>query len=138
MRGRLLASAAAVLAAAASVAFPAAQDAAQGAALAEERGCGNCHGAKGVAAQPGVPYGLDFGHYTVTNRVDYGVDLSAHYGIGYYAEGANAVYSYYDAFDGVFLPTLYGSQGIPGTYTGLGGEFDYAPDPVFGGYYLIG
>jgi hypothetical protein len=76
----------------------------------------------------------------------YGVDLSAHYGIGYYAEGANAVYSYYDAFDGVFLPTLYGSQGIPGTYTGLGGEFDYAPDPVFGGYqgfgyggyYLIG
>jgi cytochrome c553 len=55
VRGRLLASAAAVLAAAASVAFPAAQDAAQGAALAVERGCGNCHGAKGVAAQPGVP-----------------------------------------------------------------------------------
>jgi hypothetical protein len=92
------------------------------------------------------PYGLNFGHYTVTNIVSYAVDLSAYYGIGYYAEGANAVYSYYDAFGGVFLPTLYGSQGIPGTYTGLGGEFDYAPDPVFGGYegfgyggyYLIG
>ncbi len=40
----------------AAAAFPvAAQDAAQGAALAEERNCGACHGAQGVAAQPGVP-----------------------------------------------------------------------------------
>jgi cytochrome c553 len=45
---------AAVLAAA--VASPsAAQDAAQGAALAEERGCGACHGARGVAAQAPMP-----------------------------------------------------------------------------------
>ncbi len=48
----------AVLAAvlAAAVASPsAAQDAAQGAALAEERGCGACHGARGVAAQAPMP-----------------------------------------------------------------------------------
>jgi cytochrome c553 len=44
------------LAAVLGAALPAAaQDAARGAALAEERGCGTCHGAKGVAAQPGVP-----------------------------------------------------------------------------------
>ncbi len=53
MRSGLLASAAAL---AAAVAFPsAAQDAAQGAALAEERGCGSCHGARGIAEQPQVP-----------------------------------------------------------------------------------
>jgi len=41
---------------AAAVAFPAAaQDAAKGAALAEERGCGACHGARVVAEQPSVP-----------------------------------------------------------------------------------
>ena len=41
---------------AAAVAFPsAAQDAAQGAALAEARGCGSCHGAKGIAEQPPMP-----------------------------------------------------------------------------------
>lgn len=45
---------AAVLATA--VAFPsAAQDAAKGAALAEERGCGSCHGARGIAEQPPMP-----------------------------------------------------------------------------------
>ncbi|MBD0273482.1 MAG: c-type cytochrome, partial [Acetobacteraceae bacterium] len=41
---------------AAAAAFPAAaQDAAKGAALAEERGCGACHGARGVSEQPSVP-----------------------------------------------------------------------------------
>ena len=41
---------------AAAVAFPsAAQDAAKGAALAEERGCGGCHGARGIAEQPPMP-----------------------------------------------------------------------------------
>ena len=54
MRLRLVASAAAFAAVVASL--PAvAQDAAQGAALAEERGCGGCHGARGVSAQPGMP-----------------------------------------------------------------------------------
>ena len=48
-----MASAAAL--AAALVLPAAAQDAAQGAVLAEERGCGACHGERGVAAQPGVP-----------------------------------------------------------------------------------
>ena len=53
MRSGLLASAAAL---AAAVAFPsAAQDAAQGADLAEGRGCGSCHGARGIAPQPPVP-----------------------------------------------------------------------------------
>ena len=33
----------------------AAQDAAKGAALVEERGCGACHGARGIAEQPSVP-----------------------------------------------------------------------------------
>jgi cytochrome c553 len=33
----------------------AAQDAARGAALAEERGCGACHGARGVSAIPNIP-----------------------------------------------------------------------------------
>ena len=32
-----------------------AQDAARGAALAEERGCGACHGARGVSAIPNIP-----------------------------------------------------------------------------------
>jgi cytochrome c553 len=42
--------------AAAAAAMPAAaQDAAKGAALAEERGCGSCHGEKGVSAQPVTP-----------------------------------------------------------------------------------
>ena len=47
----------ALLAAAlAAAALPArAQDAAKGAALAEERGCGGCHGANGIAAQPPMP-----------------------------------------------------------------------------------
>ena len=45
----------AALAAVALVSPAAAQDAAKGAALAEERGCGACHGARGVAAQPGMP-----------------------------------------------------------------------------------
>ncbi|MBD0273715.1 MAG: c-type cytochrome [Acetobacteraceae bacterium] len=53
MRRRVLALAAAALAAAASPA--AAQDAAKGAALVEERGCGNCHGAQGVSAQAPIP-----------------------------------------------------------------------------------
>ena len=49
-------AAAALAAAAASVSAPAAaQDAARGAALAEERGCGACHGEKGIAAQPPMP-----------------------------------------------------------------------------------
>ena len=53
---RLRASALAAALATAAAALPAAaQDAARGAALAEERNCGACHGAKGVAAQPGVP-----------------------------------------------------------------------------------
>jgi len=46
---------AAALAAAAACFPAAAQDAARGAALAEERGCGNCHGARGIAAQPPMP-----------------------------------------------------------------------------------
>ncbi|CAA9245346.1 MAG: Cytochrome c4 [uncultured Acetobacteraceae bacterium] len=53
MRTRLTTLAAAL---AAAVAFPtAAQDAAQGAALAEERNCGACHGARGIAAQSPMP-----------------------------------------------------------------------------------
>lgn len=78
--------------------------------------------------------GPGYGFYTVTNIVNYGVDLSAYYGIGYYAEGATAVYSYYDGFTGAFLPTLYGSQGVPTSYGGLGTEYDYVVSPVFGGY----
>jgi cytochrome c553 len=56
-RRRHSASAAAAAAlVAAALAFPAAaQDAAQGAALAEQRGCGACHGEKGIAAQPPMP-----------------------------------------------------------------------------------
>ena len=46
---------AAVLVAAAVVFPAAAQDAAKGAALAEERGCGSCHGARGIAEQPPMP-----------------------------------------------------------------------------------
>lgn len=47
---------AAALAAAVAFPFPsAAQDAAKGAALAEERGCGSCHGARGIAEQPPMP-----------------------------------------------------------------------------------
>jgi cytochrome c553 len=46
---------AAALAAAALSTPAAAQDAARGAALAEERGCGGCHGARGIAAQPPMP-----------------------------------------------------------------------------------
>lgn len=46
---------AAALAAAAAVSPAAAQDAAKGAALAEERGCGSCHGAQGIAAQAPMP-----------------------------------------------------------------------------------
>lgn len=80
------------------------------------------------------PYGFGFGQYTVTNIVDYPFDLSAHYGIGYYSEGATAAYSYYDAFNGLVLPTLYGSQGIPTSYGGLGTEYDYVASPFFGGY----
>jgi cytochrome c553 len=53
-RSALAAAAAAVLMAA--LASPAAaQDARRGAALAEERGCGACHGDKGIAAQPPMP-----------------------------------------------------------------------------------
>jgi cytochrome c553 len=53
VRTRLTTLAAAL---AAAVAFPtAAQDAAQGAALAEERNCGACHGARGIAAQSPMP-----------------------------------------------------------------------------------
>jgi cytochrome c553 len=51
VRARALA-AAAFLAAASPAA---AQDAAKGAALAEERGCGNCHGARGVSEQEAIP-----------------------------------------------------------------------------------
>ena len=51
LRGAVLAAALAVVASSPS----AAQDAAQGAALAEERGCGNCHGARGIAAQAPMP-----------------------------------------------------------------------------------
>ncbi|MBD0271955.1 MAG: hypothetical protein ICV73_08500 [Acetobacteraceae bacterium] len=80
------------------------------------------------------PHGFGFGRYTVTGIVDYGVDLSDAYGIGHYAEGATAVYAYFDAFSGRLLPTYYGSQGIPTSYAGLGGEFDYVLSPSFGGY----
>jgi cytochrome c553 len=52
VRARALA-AAAFLAAVASPA--AAQDAAKGAALAEGRGCGDCHGARGVSEQEAIP-----------------------------------------------------------------------------------
>jgi cytochrome c553 len=53
MRSLLLA---AVLVAAASAAPPAtAGDAAHGRALAEERGCGGCHGADGRSATPNIP-----------------------------------------------------------------------------------
>ena len=53
MRSLLLAAA---LAAAASTAPPAAAgDAARGRALAEERGCGGCHGADGRSATPDLP-----------------------------------------------------------------------------------
>ena len=53
MRSLLLAAA---LAAAASAAPSAtAGDAARGRALAEERGCGTCHGADGRSATPDVP-----------------------------------------------------------------------------------
>ena len=53
MTARYLAVAAAL---AAAVSFPAAaQDAAKGAALAEERGCGSCHGARGVSEQVAIP-----------------------------------------------------------------------------------
>ncbi len=52
---RFAALAAAALAAAALGSPAAAQDAAKGAELAEERGCGACHGARGVAEQPSVP-----------------------------------------------------------------------------------
>ncbi|MBK1658854.1 c-type cytochrome [Paracraurococcus ruber] len=53
-RARVLA--AAVLAAAAFVPMAwAAGDAARGAAVAEARSCGGCHGAQGVSAQPGIP-----------------------------------------------------------------------------------
>ncbi|MBD0275015.1 MAG: c-type cytochrome [Acetobacteraceae bacterium] len=51
LRGAVLAAALAAVASSPS----AAQDAAQGAALAEERGCGNCHGARGIAAQAPMP-----------------------------------------------------------------------------------
>lgn len=80
------------------------------------------------------PYGPGLGFYTVTNIVDYPVDLSAHYGVGYYVEGATAVYSYYDGFNDLLLPTLYGSRGIPTAYGGLGSEYDYVASPFFGGY----
>ncbi len=90
------------------------------------------------------PYGPSLGFYTITNIVDYVVDLSAHYGIPYYTEGATVVSAYYDSFDEQFLPTLYGSQGVPTTYTGLGQEFDYVAASAFGyeqvgfgGYFLI-
>jgi cytochrome c553 len=46
---------AAVLVAAASTPPAAAGDAARGRALAEERGCGGCHGADGRSATPDVP-----------------------------------------------------------------------------------
>jgi cytochrome c553 len=54
LRRSASATAAAVLLAA--LASPtAAQDARRGAALAAERGCGACHGEKGIAAQPPMP-----------------------------------------------------------------------------------
>lgn len=84
-----------------------------------------------VIPSPGGP-GLGF--YTVTTIVDYPVDLSSYYGIDYYAEGATAVYSYYDGPTGALLPTLYGSQGVPTGYGGLGTEYDFVVSPFFGGY----
>lgn len=83
------------------------------------------------------PYGPDFGFYTVTNLVPYGVDLSSFYGIGYYIEGATVLDAYYDIDSGLALPTYYGSQGIPTTYAGLGSEYDFVPLPT-GGYYEVG
>ena len=53
MTARSLALAAALAAAVSSPS--AAQDAAKGAALAEERGCGSCHGARGVSEQASIP-----------------------------------------------------------------------------------
>lgn len=109
-------------------------------------------GALSVGALLPSPYGPGFGFYTVTNRVDYGIDLSAFYGIGYYVEGATVLSSYYDANRALLAPTYYGSQGIPTTYGGLGSEYDfvstaYFPTPFvqlagyyevgYGGYYLI-
>ena len=95
-----------------------------------------------LLASPSRP---DFGFYAVTNVVDYGVDLSAFYGIGYYVEGATVLSSYYDANTARLLPTYYGSQGIPTTYAGLGSEFDFVAAPFFGipggqpaGYYEVG
>lgn len=75
------------------------------------------------------PFGDEYGFYVVTNVVNYPVDLSAHHRVGYYNEGANVVYSYFDASSLSYLPTQYGAQGIPGSYTGLGGGFDYASTP---------
>jgi hypothetical protein len=80
------------------------------------------------------PYGPGLGFYTVTDIVDYPSDLSAYYGVGYYVEGATVAYSYYDGFGGLLIPTLYGSQGIPTGYGGVGTEYDYVVSPVFGGY----
>lgn len=99
-----------------------------------------------TAAIGGVPvgtvfesaYGDEYGFYTVTNVVNYAVDLSAFYGTGNYAEGANAVYSYYDASAGAYLPAYYGSRGIATTFNGLGGEFDYAFNAPFGAYQPLG
>lgn len=97
-------------------------------------------------------YGDDFGFYTVTNVVNYGLDLSATYGISYYIEGATVLSSYFDATTGRLVPTYYGGQGIPTTYQGLGYEYDFVPvaslappgfpaagfyEVGYSGYYLI-
>ncbi len=52
---RLLLLAAALVAAVSAAPLAAAGDAARGQALAEERGCGGCHGADGRSATPDVP-----------------------------------------------------------------------------------
>ena len=90
-----------------------------------------------VGVRPGVslpsPHGAALGYYTITKVVDYGVDLSAFYRTGYYTEGATVVQSYFDASTGRLLPTYYGSQGIPTSYAGLGGEFDLVVAAPFPG-----
>ena len=102
-----------------------------------------------VGLAPGAlfssPYGPDFGFYTVTNVVNYAVDLTAHFGIGYYAEGATVLSAYYDLDRGLALPTYYGLQGIPNTYAGLGREYDFVAvsslgvfGPAASGYYEVG
>lgn len=90
---------------------------------------------------PGQYLDVPLGFYFINDRIDYGFDLGAFYGI---AEGTTYTTTYFDAVQGYLQPYNYAYLAAPSSYLGLGSEYDFAWNGAFwddfgyGGVYQAG